>query len=178
MPPTEKPKYSPDLIKINLNNRRELLGEGVKARNNICLFHKYPHLAPPIDSIAQTVSVPYVTAVVSTDYSSLYEDPTDRLNALDERLLMELIREYLTGPCVTFSVQKKVQAYLLHLFEADRHFRQQVLGGVPRSDALKFSAKLFAEISRLLAPKVAEDGKVTRIPVHQAVEEACAFIAQ
>ena len=173
-------KYKPDLLKIDLNNRRELLGEGVKGRNNICLLHKYPHLAPRIETI-QNTSLPSnntkQTTRVSTDFAALLEDPRDKLVSLDERLLMELVREYLHGPTITESVQKKVQQYLLHICSTDRHFRQQLLGGVPHSDALKFSAILMSEISRLLAPQMSSPpAKCFRLPVHRAVQQALATL--
>ena len=171
MPSTLKPKYLPDLLKVDLNNRRELLNEGVKGRNNICLFHKYPHLAPAIDSNPHIVTASSPKVVVSTDFSSLYEDPRDAMTPTDDRLLWELVNEFLRGPTVTPSVQKKVHAYLLHLCEGDRHFRQQCLGGVPHSDPLKFSGLLLAQVGRFLAPQFAGE-KIFRLPVHKAVQQA------
>ena len=176
-PATVKPKYTPDLLKVDLNNRRELLGEGVKSRNTICLFHKYPHLAPPIESLtsceATSSSLPEVR--VSNDFSPLYEDPRDKASPLDERLLFELVKEHLHGPTITPSVLQKVHAYLFQVAIQDRHFRQQCLGGVPHSDALKFCQNLMSEISRLLAPKI-EGQKIFRLPVHIAVQKALASI--
>lgn len=163
-----KPKYTPSITQIDLNNRRELLNEGVKSRNNICLYHKYPHLAPAVFAPAAE-SPTKSPVVISTDFSALCDDPLDKLTPLDSKLLHELLSEFLHGPTITPSVAKKVHAYLLHVCQQDRHFRRQLLGGVPHSDALKFAATLCTRISDHLAPE-SKDGKLVRKPVHTAVQ--------
>jgi hypothetical protein len=170
--PDVKPKYTPSITLLDLNNRRELLNEGVKGRNQICLYHKYPHLAPPICQIPpESVVIPISNMLISNDFSALYDDPKDVLTPIDHNLLKELISEFLQGPTITLSVAKKVHAYLIHVCEGDRHFRRQLLGGVPRSDALKFAGTLCAKISELLTPEIKGE-KVVRRPVHRAVQLA------
>jgi hypothetical protein len=177
-------KYKPSGEFICALTRRQLFGEGVKGINNIARFHKYPHTIKVSDEAPEPLVQTYretMPIAIKVDnrkaFQELRADPTDRILDIDKRLLVQLIQEYLIGPTISTSVQKKVHAYLLQIMEKDRWFRDNFLGGVPRTDAEVFAKRFLLHTLNLISLKTTPEGKPYRLPVHKCIEKTCEAFA-
>jgi len=172
-------KYRPTGEFICALTRRQLFGEGVKRINNIAQFYNYPHTIPLSDE-SVTTQIPTThdntPVVVHTDNRQAFQKLRydSKISATDKSLLTQLIREHLRGPTISLSVQKKVHAYLLQIFEQDPWFRDNFLGGVPRTDGEVFAKKFLTHTLNLLNLRVTPEGKTYRLPVHACINQTCA----
>ena len=177
-------KYKPSAEFICALTRRQLYGEGVKSINNIARFHKYPHTIPYTDEIPVKIestfreSIPVVMNVDNrASFEKLRVDSRDKLLDIDRQLLMRLIEEHLRGPTISKSVQKKAHAYIIQVMEQDKWFRDNFLGGVPRTDAEVFAKRFLLHALDLLKLRQSPDGKLFRLPVHKCITQTCEAIA-
>jgi hypothetical protein len=170
----EKYKY-PNWEKMQLNLRR-WDGCDMKFRTELCKHHMYPHLLQETTKIVPNPSISprYDPHSDSSEFSwdlveSKFLSQIPNLLKKQAETLERSIKAHLKGSTITRSVQKKVHSYLALAMTQDFEFRKAFFQNE------EFSVKILHNIGRLLEVTICDD-KITRIPVHTAVESALNMI--